>query len=116
MPTLDLRPASAEDYRRLAEKRLPRALFDYIDGGAYDESTLRANVADLRALKLKQRVMRDVSNIDTKLELFGESWAMPMALGPIGLGGMMARRAELQAVRAANTFGVPFCLSTVAIC
>jgi L-lactate dehydrogenase (cytochrome) len=116
MPTLNLRPASTEDYRRLAEQRLPHALFDYIDGGAYDEATLKANVADLRALKLKQRVMRDVSTIDTKTELFGESWTMPVALGPIGLGGMMARRAELQAVRAANAFGVPFCLSTVAIC
>ena len=116
MPTLNLRPASTEDYRRLAEKRLPRALFDYIDGGAYDEATLKANVADLRALKLKQRVMRDVSQVDTKFELFGESWAMPLALAPIGLGGMMARRAELQAVRAANTFGIPFTLSTVAIC
>src|SRR5215469_1948258 len=116
MPTLDLIPASTEDYRTLAEKRLPRALFDYIDGGAYNEETLKANSADLRALKLKQRVMRDVSNVDTKFELFGESWTMPLALGAIGLGGMMARRAEIQAVHAANAFGVPFCLSTVAVC
>ncbi len=116
MRTLDLIPASTEDYRKLAEKRLPRALFDYVDGGAYNEETLKANSADLRALKLKQRVMRDVSNVDTKFELFGESWTMPLALGPIGLGGMMARRAELQAVQAAEAFGIPFTLSTVAIC
>lgn len=116
MPTLDLIPASTEDYRKLAERRLPRALFDYIDGGAYDEQTLKANSADLRGLKLKQRVMRDVSNVDTTFELFSERWTMPVALGPIGLGGMMARRAELQAVQAADAFGVPFTLSTVAIC
>src|SRR5208282_359449 len=116
MPTLRLVPASTADYRLLAEKRLPRPLFDYIDGGAYEERTLKANVGDMRALALKQRVMRDVSAINTKTELFGESWSLPVALAPIGLGGMMARRAELQAVRAADAFGIPFCLSTVAIC
>jgi len=116
MPTLRLVPASTSDYRALAEKRLPRNLFDYIDGGSYDEVTLRANVEDLRALSLKQRVMRDVSNIDTGIELFGQKWAMPVGLGPVGSGGMMARRGELQAVRAAEAMGIPFCLSTVAIC
>lgn len=116
MPTLDLVPASTADYRRLAERRLPRFLFDYIDGGAYEERTLAANTADMHALALKQRVMRDVSALDTKTELFGETWSMPVALAPIGLGGMMAQRAELQAVRAADAFGLPFCLSTVAIC
>ncbi len=116
MPTLRLVPASTADYRLLAEKRLPRSLFDYVDGGAYEETTLRANIEDLQRLELKQRVMRDVSAIDTKMELFGERWTMPVALAPIGLGGMMARRAELQGVRAADAFGVPFCLSTVAIC
>jgi len=116
MPTLRLAPASTEDYRRLAEKRLPRALFDYIDGGAYQEVTLANNVADFQALALKQRVMRDVSNIDTSLTLFGETWTAPIALAPIGLGGMMAPRAEVQAKKVADAFGVPFCLSTVAIC
>ncbi len=116
MPTLSLVPASFEDFRKIAERRLPRTLFDYIDGGAYDEATLRRNVEDLRALKLKQRVMRDVSNIDTSIDLFGRSWSMPLALAPIGLGGMAARRGELQAKRAADTAGVPFCLSTVSVC
>jgi L-lactate dehydrogenase (cytochrome) len=116
VPTLSLSPASTSDYRSLAEKRLPRFLFDYIDGGAYDEATLRANVEDLRALRLKQRVMRDVSAINTKIELFGEKWSFPAALAPIGMAGMMARRAELQAVRVADAFGIPFCLSTVSIC
>jgi L-lactate dehydrogenase (cytochrome) len=116
MPTFRLTPASTEDYRLLAEQRLPRFLFDYIDGGAYQEATLRSNVEDFRALGLNQRVMRDVSQLNTAIELLGESWSMPLALAPIGMGGMMARRAEVQAVRAANAFGVPFCLSTVSIC
>ncbi|MEE9380235.1 MAG: L-lactate dehydrogenase [Hyphomonadaceae bacterium] len=116
MPTLNLAPASPTDYRRLAEKRLPRPLFDYLDGGACDEQTLRANTQDFNTLALEQRVLRDVSKIDTSLDLYGETIAMPLALSPIGLGGMMARRAEVQAVRAANAFGIPFCLSTVSIC
>jgi len=116
MGTLRLAPASTEDYRRLAERRLPRFLFDYIDGGAYDEVTLAANVEDLRALELRQRVMRDVSRIGTDVEVLGERWAMPLALSPVGLAGMMRRRAEVQGVRAAEAAGVPFCLSTVGIC
>lgn len=116
MPTLRLAPASTEDYRLLAERRLPRPLFDYIDGGAYQEVTLRANVADFHKIAIKQSVMRDVSKIETSTELLGETWKMPVALAPIGMGGMMAQRAEVQAVRAADAFGIPFCLSTVAIC
>lgn len=116
MPTMRLAPASASDYRRLAEARLPRFLFDYIDGGAYGEATLAANVADLAAIRLRQRVMRDVSTIDTRIRLLGEDWSMPLALAPIGMGGLMARRGEAGAVRAAEAAGVPFCLSTVAVC
>lgn len=116
MGTLRLAPASTEDYRRLAERRLPRFLFDYIDGGAYDEVTLDANTADLRALELRQRVMRDVSGIDTKVEVLGETWSMPLAISPVGLAGMMRRRAEVQAVQVADALGIPFCLSTVGIC
>ncbi len=116
MPTLRLAPASTEDYRRLAERRLPRFLYDYIDGGAYSEVTLGKNVNDFHALQIKQRVMRDVSALDTSIELMGETWTMPMALAPIGLGGMMARRGEVQAKKAADAFGVPFCLSTASIC
>lgn len=116
MPSLDLNPASADDYRRIAERRLPRAFFDYIDGGAGAEQSLRGNVEDFARLRLKQRVMRDVSSLDPKVDLFGETWSMPLALAPIGMGGMMRKRAEIQAVRAADAIGVPFCLSTVAIC
>ncbi|MDT8368558.1 MAG: L-lactate dehydrogenase [Longimicrobiales bacterium] len=116
MGTLRLAPASTDDYRRLAERRLPRFLYDYIAGGAYDEVTMAANVDDLRALELRQRVMRDVSAIDTEVEVLGERWAMPLALAPVGMAGMMRRRAEAQAVRVADALGLPFCLSTVGIC
>lgn len=116
MGTLNLTPASTADYRREAERRLPRFLFDYLDGGAYQERTLRENVTAFEQLRLKQRVMRDVSQIDTRTELLSHPAAFPAALAPIGLGGMMARRAEVQAKRAADDIGIPFTLSTVAIC
>ena len=109
-------PASVEDYRALARARLPRMLFDYIDGGSGDELTLAANRDDFRALRLRQRVMRDVSTIDTSTRLFGDAAALPVVLGPVGLAGMMARRGEVQAVRASDAAGVPFCLSTVGLC
>ena len=116
MPSLNLLPATVADYRREAEARLPRFLFDYLDGGAGEEMSLASNVADFRAIQLDQRVMRDVSAIDTSIELFGETLAMPVVLAPVGLGGMMARRAEVQAKRAADAAGIPMCLSTVGIC
>lgn len=109
-------PASVQDYRLLARRRLPRQLFGYIDGGSYDEVTLRANRADLLALRLRQRVLRDVSTRKTACTLVGQPLSMPLALAPVGLAGMMARRGEVQAARAANQAGVPFCLSTVSIC
>jgi L-lactate dehydrogenase (cytochrome) len=104
------------DYRELARRRLPRQLFDYIDGGAYDEATLRANVSDLERLLLRQVVMRDVSHRDPSVEVLGQKLAMPVILAPVGLGGMFARRAEVQAARAAEKAGVPFIESTVSIC
>ena len=109
-------PASVSDYRLLAERRLPRAFFDYIDGGAYNELTLAANRGDLDALKLHQRVLRGASNIDTSTTVLGEKLAQPVILGPVGLAGLYARRGEVQAARAAQAAGVPFCLSTVSIC
>ncbi|MGD9800845.1 MAG: L-lactate dehydrogenase [Parvularculaceae bacterium] len=116
MPSLNIAPASTDDYRRIAERRLPRALFDYIDGAAGSEATHADNIGDFARLRLKQRVLRDVSVLDRSTELFGERLSMPLALAPIGMGGMMRRRAETQAVRAAEAIGIPFCLSTVAIC
>ncbi len=109
-------PATARDYRRLAEQRLPRFLFDYVDGGASDERTLAANVADFGAVRLRPRVLVNVDHIDTSTELAGQRCSMPLALAPVGLAGMMARRGEVQAVRAAQAAGVPFTLSTVGIC
>lgn len=111
-----MKAASIGDYRALARRRLPRFLFEYIDGGAYDEVTLRRNVTDLRAVALRQRVLCDVSDIDLSTTLFGERVELPLALGPIGLAGMNARRGEVQAARAAEAAGVPFCLSTVSAC
>ena len=111
-----MKAASVNDYRELARRRLPRFLFEYIDGGSYDEVTLRRNVADLESIALRQRVLRDVSAVDLTVELFGQRLAMPVALAPVGLAGLNARRGEVQAARAAEAAGVPFCLSTVSAC
>ena len=94
--------ASVSDFRAAAKQRLPRFLFDYIDGAAYAEVTSRRNVDDLAAIALRQRVLTDVSQIDTSATLFGQSCRMPVALGPVGLSGMYARRGEVQAIRAAT--------------
>ena len=109
-------PASVADWRRRAAQRLPRFLFDYIDGGASDERTLAANVQDFAALRLRQRVLVDVAQVDTRAPLAGQPCTLPLALAPIGLAGMAARRGEAQAARAARAAGVPFTLSTVGIC
>lgn len=111
-----MKAASALDYRELARRRLPRFLFDYMDGGSYDETTLAANRDDLKRIALRQRVLRDVSGIDLSTTLFGQALKMPVALAPIGLAGMLARRGEVQAARAAEAAGVPFTLSTVSVC
>jgi L-lactate dehydrogenase (cytochrome) len=108
--------ANVADYRALAKARLPHFLFEYLDGGSYDEITLARNVADLQAVALKQRVLRDVSHIDLSSELFGKHWALPVGLGPVGLSGIYARRGEVQAARAAAAAQVPFALSTVGAC
>ncbi|MEA2404709.1 MAG: hypothetical protein QOE08_1356 [Thermoleophilaceae bacterium] len=113
---LGVAPATALDYRELARRRLPRQLFDYIDGGAYDEATMRSNVEDLGRVLLRQVVMHDVSVRDPSVEVLGQQLALPIILAPVGLGGMMARRAEVQAARAAERAGVPFVESTVSIC
>jgi len=110
------RAASVSDYRALARARLPHFLFEYLDGGSYDEVTLRRNVEDLQSIALRQRVLRDVSNIDLSAELFGKRWAMPVGLGPVGLAGLYARRGEVQAAKAAAAANVPMALSTVSGC
>jgi L-lactate dehydrogenase (cytochrome) len=110
------RAASVADYRQLAQHRLPKIFFEYIDGGSYDEATLRRNVGDLTSLMLRQRVMKDMSMLDTAVEMLGQKFAMPIGLAPVGMAGMYARRGEVQAARAAASAGVPYCLSTVGIC
>lgn len=109
-------PASLEGYRELARRRLPRFLFNYIEGGSFAGTTLARNVDDLRHVELRQRVLRDVSSVDLSVRLFGEDFALPVGLGPVGLAGMCARRGEVQAIRAAQAAGAPFCLSTVSLC
>ena len=114
--SLNLVPASVDDYRKLAEKRLPRAFFDYIDGGSFQEQTASANINAFNSLQLRQRVLSDVSSIDTNCQLFGQKLDMPLILGPVGLAGCFAKRGEVQAFKAANAAQLPFCLSTVSIC
>ncbi|MGK2932803.1 MAG: L-lactate dehydrogenase [Solirubrobacterales bacterium] len=113
---LGLAPASVSDYRELARRRMPRQLFDYLDGGAYEEATMRANVTDLERLLLRQVVMRDVTVRDQSCEVLGEKLSTPVILAPVGLAGMFARRAEVQAAKAAEAAGIPFVESTVSIC
>jgi L-lactate dehydrogenase (cytochrome) len=116
MPTLSLAPASVEDFRRLAERRLPRFLFDYLDGGAYAEVTLSRNVRDLEKIALHQRILVDVSARSTATHLFGTELTLPLALSPVGLSGMMARRGEAAARKVAGAYGLPYCLSTLSVC
>lgn len=108
--------SSASYYRAAAKRKLPRFLFDYIDGGAYAEHTLRANGSDLADISLRQRVLKNVDNVSLETRLFGESVAMPIVLSPVGLSGMYARRGEVQAAKAAANKRIPFCLSTVSVC
>ena len=108
--------SASTDYRAAAQRRLPPFLFHYVDGGAYAEHTLRRNVEDLAGIALRQRVLRDMSELDLQTDLFGETLAMPVALAPVGLTGMFARRGEVQAARAAASRGIPFTLSTVSVC
>ena len=105
-----------EDLRRLAMRRAPRAIFDYVDRGSYDEATLRGNRAGFDALTLRQRVMIDVDRRTLATTMLGEPVAMPVALAPTGLTGILHPDGEILAARAAQAFGVPFTLSTMSIC
>lgn len=110
------RAHAISDYRALARRRLPHFLFEYIDGGSFGEGTLHRNRTALDAITLNQRVLSDVSSIDISTSLFGQNLSLPIILGPVGLAGMNARRGEVQAARAAERAGIPFCLSTVSAC
>ncbi|BAP45262.1 FMN-dependent L-lactate dehydrogenase LldD [Pseudomonas sp. LJDD11] len=108
--------SACTDYRAVAQRRLPPFLFHYIDGGAYAEHTLRRNVSDLAEIALRQRVLRNMSDLSLKTSLLGEQLALPVVLAPVGLTGMYARRGEVQAAQAADAKGIPFTLSTVSVC
>ena len=105
-----------EDLRLLHKRRAPRAFYDYVDAGSYSEDSYRANSHDLAALKLRQRVAVNVEVRSTASTMIGEPVAMPTALAPVGLTGMQWADGEILAARAAETFGVPFTLSTMSIC
>lgn len=107
---------SFDDWRNEAKRRLPRLLFDYVDGGSYSEKTMARNVLDLGNIALRQRVMVDVSQISLATEVLGQTLSMPVLLGPVGLAGMFSRRGEVAASRAAEQAGITFCLSTSSVC
>ena len=108
--------SSIADFREAARRRLPPFLFHYADGGAYAEQTMRRNVSDLADLALRQRVLKNVADVSLSTNLLGQEMAMPVAIAPVGLAGMYARRGEVQAARAAENAGIAFTLSTVSVC
>lgn len=107
---------SIADLRKLAQRRVPKAIFDYADRGSYDELTIQRNRRDLDALEFRQRVMVDISAQSLKTTLVGEPAAIPLAIAPTGLTGLFHANGEMLGARAAEAFGIPFCLSTMSIC
>ncbi|WP_210524106.1 FMN-dependent L-lactate dehydrogenase LldD [Pantoea ananatis] len=105
-----------QDYREAAFRKLPRFLFDYIDGGAVTEHTMLSNQHELQQISLRQSVLSGVGNPSFNVSILGNLWGMPVALGPVGATGMYARRGEVQAARAASRHGIPYALSTVSVC
>jgi isopentenyl diphosphate isomerase/L-lactate dehydrogenase-like FMN-dependent dehydrogenase len=110
-----MRVASIEDLRLAARRRIPRFLFDYLDGGAASEETMRTNEADFSGWSLQQRVLCDVSQRDLSASFLERRHALPLLLAPVGFAGMLAPRGEVQAARAAQAAGIGYCLSTVSI-
>ncbi|MCZ6863225.1 MAG: alpha-hydroxy acid oxidase [Alphaproteobacteria bacterium] len=105
-----------EDLRNLARRKVPRAFFDYTEAGSYSQETLRANRADIERIKLRQRVMVDVSSRDTSTTMLGETVSLPLALGPVAMAGLQHGNGEILACRAAHAAGIPFTMSTLSIC
>jgi L-lactate dehydrogenase (cytochrome) len=105
-----------EDLRRMALRNVPRVFTDYMEAGSYSEHTRDANVADMRAIKLRQRVLVDMSKRNLSTTVLGEQLAMPLALAPTGLAGMQYADGEILACRAAHTAGIQYCQSTMSIC
>jgi len=111
-----MRAINIDDLRSAARRRLPNVIFEFIDGGAQDETTLRANRLDFQRWRFRTRVLTDVSKRDQSVTLFGQHCASPLILAPTGLAGLLSRRGELAAARAAEKYGVPYCLSTMSTC
>jgi L-lactate dehydrogenase (cytochrome) len=107
--------ACIEDLRQLARRKVPRMFFDYAEAGSYSQETLRANRADMERIKLRQRVLVNVDKRTTSTTILGEPVPVPLALGPIGLGGMMHGDGEILACRAAQAAGIPYTLSTMSV-
>jgi len=105
-----------EDLREIAHHRVPRMFIDYLEAGSYSQETLKANIADLKAIKLKQKILVDVEKRSTATKILGKPAAMPLALAPIGLCGMQRGNGEILAAKAAEKAGIPFCLSTMSVC
>jgi len=105
-----------EDLRAVARQRVPRMFLDYVEAGSWTESTLRANRSDFERIRLRQKVAVDLESRTIRSRMLGEDVAMPVALAPIGLEGMVHPDGEILAARAAEKFGVPFILSTMSIC
>ena len=111
-----MKAINIDDLRSGARRRLPKVMFEFIDGGAQDETTLRANREDFQKWRFRTRVLTDVSKRDQSITLFGQHCASPLILAPTGLAGLLSRQGELAAARAAEKYGVPYCLSTMATC
>lgn len=109
-------PLEIADLKALARRRVPKLFFDYVDSGAYTESTYRANEADFAAIKFRQRVLRDVSGRSLASTMIGEPVSMPVAIAPTGSCGMHWPDGEMRVAEAAEEMGIPFCLSTMSIC
>jgi len=102
----------SNDFRRRAQKRLPRFVFDYVDGGAEDERCLGRNQVALEAITLVPRVLRDTRVVQTSTDVFGKTWSLPMGIAPIGFAGLVRPQGDVLMARAAAAHGVPFVLST----
>ncbi len=115
MPSID-KITEIEDLRRVAESKVPRMFYDYVDSGSWTQTTYRNNETDFDLIKLRQRVLVDMDNRSLATTMVGQDVHMPVAIAPTGFTGMMWADGEIHAARAAGKFGIPFSLSTMSIC